>query len=270
MTMTRAISALFAVIGVVLIVTQGGYYGIVTAVTFVSLLALYEYSNLTLFGPRYKWARVAFIALGLSVFGISIKWENFLLHSFVISTLFMFSFFLVMARNRQIPLEELTSKAGLSVLGIIYAGVCPVYICHLASLGNLEWFIFAFFVVFAGDTSAYFVGRKFGKSTLFSRISPKKSIEGGIGSLFGSVLTGMLIQKFLIPSADLFLMLALSILTSVVAQLGDLCESMIKRTFHAKDSGTIMPGHGGLLDRLDGILFGAPLVYIYAKYVVLG
>jgi phosphatidate cytidylyltransferase len=64
-------------------------------------------------------------------------------------------------------------------------------------------------------------------------------------------------------------MLALSILTSVVAQTGDLCESMIKRSFHTKDSGSIMPGHGGMLDRLDGILFAAPFVYIFAKYLVI-
>jgi phosphatidate cytidylyltransferase len=269
-TQLRVASALIGFISIVLIVIYGGYVGIAVTSFFVSLLALREYSIITLPGPRYRLARKSFIALGLVAFTVSIYRNDWILHSFVLSTLALFINFLILARDETVPLEELVNKVGLCILGILYAGVCPVYICLLAKLsGHLEWFIFALLVVFAGDTMAYFVGRKFGRTRLFGRVSPKKSVEGAIGALFSTVIVGLLIRQFLLPEVDLFLMLALSILTSVVAQIGDLCESMIKRSFHTKDSGTLMPGHGGILDRLDGVLFAAPLVYVFVKYVIL-
>lgn len=269
-TRVRVISALVAATSLFAIIKYSGYIGIAITSFFISLLALMEYGRMTMVGPRYKVARQYFVVLGLLAFVASIERNDWILHSFVLSALLIFVLFLLIARDVTAPLEELVNKAGLCLLGILYAGVCPVYIALLAKLsGRLEWFIFTFFVIFTGDTVAYFVGRKYGKSTLFTRISPNKSIEGAIGSLFGSVIVGLSIRAFLLPQTDIFLMLALCVLTSVVAQLGDLCESLIKRSFHTKDSGNIMPGHGGLLDRVDGILFGAPLVYIYAKYVVL-
>jgi phosphatidate cytidylyltransferase len=203
-------------------------------------------------------------------FSISTLRNDLILHSFVLSTLIIFILFLYMARDESVPLEELVNKAGLCLLGILYAGVCPVYLSLLAKLSDhLEWFAFTFFVVFSGDTAAYFIGRRFGKTRLFLRISPGKSVEGAIGALFASVGVGMAMRVFFLPQTDLFLMLILCILTSAVAQVGDLAESMIKRSFDTKDSGSIMPGHGGLLDRIDGILFGAPLVYTFVKFVVL-
>jgi phosphatidate cytidylyltransferase len=269
-TRIRVSSAFIAVISVILIVRFGGYAGIAVTCFFVSLVALIEFGRMTLEGDRYKIARRYFIGLGLIAFTISIYRNDLLLHAFVLSTLFIFIMFLLMARNDSIPLEELVNKAGLSLLGILYAGVCPVYISLLTRLSDrLEWFIFTLVVVFAGDTTAYFVGRRFGKSRLFTRISPKKSLEGAIGSLFASVISGLIVRNFLLPNTDMFYMLLLCIFTSVVAQLGDLSESLIKRSFATKDSGTLMPGHGGILDRLDGVLFGAPLVFIFAKYVVL-
>jgi len=269
-TRIRAASAFIALLSLVLIVTFSGYVGIAVTSFFICLLALREYANMALVGERYRLTRKYFIALGLIAFTISIYRNDWLLHSFVLSTLAIFIIFLLLARDNSVPLEQLVNKAGLCLLGILYAGVCPVYISLLAKLSDhLEWFIFTLLVVFSGDTTAYFVGRKFGKSKLFTRISPNKSVEGAIGSLFASVIVGLLVRHFLLPDTEMFLIFALSILTSIVAQTGDLCESMIKRSFHTKDSGNIMPGHGGMLDRLDGVLFGAPLVYIYVKYLVL-
>ena len=269
-TRLRVASAFVAILSLIAIVRFGGYVGISITVFFVSFIALSEYGRMTMAGPRYVVARRYFTGLGLIAYAISIYRNEWLLHSFVLSTLFIFMIFLLLAREDSAPLEELVNKAGLCLLGILYAGVCPVYITLLTRLSDhLEWFIFTLVVVFSGDTCAYFVGRKFGRSRLFTRISPNKTIEGAIGSLFASVVTGLILRKLLFPETDVFLITSLCILTSVVAQMGDLCESMVKRAFHSKDSGAIMPGHGGILDRLDGVLFGAPLVYIYAKYVVI-
>jgi phosphatidate cytidylyltransferase len=269
LTKIRALSALVAAISVVVIIFYSGYAGIAITTFFISLRLLYEYSRMTMSGAHYRPARIYFILLGLTAFTLSILKNDFLLHSFILSTLLLFIQFLLLAKKEELSLEELVNKIGLCTLGILYAGVCPVYISLTARLSDkLEWFAFALLAVFAGDTAAYFVGIKFGKTRLFSRISPNKSIEGAIASLFATVLVGFGIRAFLLPQVDLFLMLALCICTSIVAQTGDLCESMIKRSFNAKDSGQIMPGHGGLLDRLDGVLFAAPVVYIFVKYLV--
>lgn len=269
MTKIRILSALVAVLSVVAIIFYGGYSGIAIATFFISVRVLYEYARLILKGDHYKSVRMYFILLGVAAFTLSILKNDFLLHSFVLSILLLFIQFLLMAKNEELTLDELVSKTGLCALGILYAGVCPVYISLTAKLSNnLEWFIFTLLAVFAGDTAAYFVGRKFGNTKLFSRISPNKSVEGAIASLVATVLVGFVIQHFWLPQVNLFLMFILCTLTSIAAQLGDLCESMIKRSFNAKDSGHIMPGHGGMLDRLDGVLFAAPVVYIFVVYVV--
>jgi phosphatidate cytidylyltransferase len=269
-TKTRVASAFVAVVGLVLIIKYGGYVGLAVTSFFISLVALNEFGRMVLSDERYKAARHYFMGLGLIAFTISVYRNDWLLHSFVLSTLFLFVIFLLMAKDESVPLEELVNKAGLCLLGIVYAGVCPVYLTLLTRLSDhLEWFIFTLVVVFAGDTTAYFVGTKFGRTRLFTRISPKKSVEGAIGSLFASVAAGLIIRALLLPYADIFLILVLSVFTSVFAQLGDLSESMVKRSFHTKDSGHLMPGHGGILDRLDGVLFAAPLVYVFAKYFIL-
>ena len=269
-TKVRVISALVAATSLFTIIKYSGYVGIAITSFFVSWMALVEYGRMTMSGARFKVARQYFVILGLVAFAMGIFRNDWILDSIVISTLLLFVLFLLIAKDESIGLEDLVNKAGLCVMGILYAGVCPVYISLLARLSiHAEWFFYTFFVVFTGDTVAYFVGTKWGRTRLFTRISPGKSVEGAIGSLFGSVLVGLVVRQIALPNTDLFLMLMLSILTSVVAQLGDLCESLIKRSFHTKDSGTIMPGHGGLLDRLDGILFAAPIVFIFTKYVIL-
>lgn len=269
MTGVRVVSALIAFLLACSIVYVWGYKGIVITCLFVSLRSLYEYSRMAMPGPKYQITRMYFIFLGLIAYVFGLLKPDLIMHSFALTTLLLFLAFLLMARDSSLSLEELVSKTGLSVLGILYAGVCPVYIGLLAKLSEgYQWFIFTLLVVFAGDTAAYFVGTRYGKNRLFPRISPNKSVEGAAASIVGSMAMGLLIRHYLINDAEIFSVASLCVLTSIVAQLGDLSESMIKRSFHAKDSGQIMPGHGGLLDRLDGVLFGAPMVYIFVKFLI--
>ncbi|MCC6276861.1 MAG: phosphatidate cytidylyltransferase [Oligoflexia bacterium] len=270
MIKTRVLSAIIAVIIGILLINFGNFAMLALAAFLLSFLALREFGRLTLQGERYRDIRKYFLALGLVCFTVSIVYHNWILHSFIMSTLLVFVLFLLLARDSHYSLEEAVNKAGLSVLGILYAGVCPVYLCLLAGLQPAnKWLVLTLFIVFTGDTVAYLVGTRYGKTKLFPRISPKKSVEGSIGSLFASVLVAMIFRHFWLPEVDQLMMLLLSVVTSVVAQLGDLSESLIKRAFHVKDSGSIMPGHGGLLDRFDGVLFGAPIVYVFAKFLVM-
>ncbi len=134
---------------------------------------------------------------------------------------------------------------------------------------NPKIIISIFILIWTNDTFAYIVGKSIGRHKLIERISPKKTIEGFVGGVVFSVIAGILISKFYIqakPSHQSFSILIWTIsavIISIFSTLGDLIESKFKRIAGVKDSGTIMPGHGGILDRLDSIIFVAPFVYLF-------
>jgi phosphatidate cytidylyltransferase len=117
------------------------------------------------------------------------------------------------------------------------------------------------------DTGAYFAGRAFGRTKLYEAVSPKKTREGFVGGLLGAVLGALLAHFWYLPSIQLEHAIPLSLVCACFGQLGDLVESLLKRSTDIKDSGHILPGHGGLLDRIDGVLFVAPVVYLYALWL---
>jgi len=146
------------------------------------------------------------------------------------------------------------------ILGVIY--VFGAWRCAAdLRLVNPHWLLFAMALSWAGDTAALYVGRPFGKHKMAPRVSPAKSWEGAAGSLAGSMLFGGVYAHFLIPQAPLWEALSLAAAGNIAGQLGDLCESALKRGAGVKDSGTLLPGHGGWLDRIDSSLFSVPAVY---------
>ncbi len=155
---------------------------------------------------------------------------------------------------------------GWICLGFIYVALLMGHLVPLRVLDDgRQWIFLTLVVVMCCDTSAYVVGSRVGKHKLYPLISPNKSIEGAIGGVFGAVL-GALISKLVFFSAIGFWpVVAVGLLLGVMGQIGDLFESMLKRACEVKDSGSIIPGHGGMLDRLDSLLFAFPLVYYVAR-----
>jgi len=127
---------------------------------------------------------------------------------------------------------------------------------------NPKIIISIFILIWTNDTFAYIVGKSIGKNKLLEKISPKKTIEGFLGGIFFSVIASYLISKFY-TEGSLFIWIIIAIIVSVLGTLGDLIESKFKRIAGVKDSGSLMPGHGGILDRLDSIIFVAPFVYLF-------
>ncbi len=150
--------------------------------------------------------------------------------------------------------------AGAFTLGIIYIFGAWKCAAGLRAI-NPHWLLFAMLLSWAGDIAALYIGRPFGKHKMAPRVSPAKSWEGAAGSVAGGMLVGGVYAHYLIPQAPLAEALALAAAGNIAGQLGDLCESALKRGAGVKDSGTLLPGHGGWLDRIDSSLFSVPTVY---------
>jgi len=172
---------------------------------------------------------------------------------------------LVLAMREEDLAKSLT-RAALLLTGIVY-----VFGCWRCAIGlhdqNPHWLMYALLLNWAGDSGAYFVGRAFGRHKLASRVSPKKSWEGAVASVATSVLIAGAYLLRTVPGVPVVAAVALTAVANVAGQLGDLAESAIKRGAGVKDSGTMLPGHGGFLDRVDSTLFALPMVYAYVKLV---
>ncbi len=154
-----------------------------------------------------------------------------------------------------------------TIAGILYIGWL---LSHMVALRGLEdgrnWVFFVLFVTWLSDTTAFFAGRRLGRHKLAPNISPGKTWEGAIGGIGGAIAMSVLFftpTPFQLPLAY-WQVMPLSIGVSVLGQAGDVVESLLKRNMGAKDSGTLMPGHGGILDRMDSMIFAGVLVYYYA------
>ena len=158
-------------------------------------------------------------------------------------------------------------RVGLAVLGAAYPGVLMSALVRLRQAPEgIAWLILALVVTWLNDTGAYFAGRAWGRRKLYPRISPSKTWEGAAGGLVASVGGGLGVKAIFGPSAlPWWGAAAVGLGAGVVGPLGDLCESLLKRAYGAKDSSRLLPGHGGLLDRIDSLLFTAPFVLFCAR-----
>jgi phosphatidate cytidylyltransferase len=157
-------------------------------------------------------------------------------------------------------------RVGLAVLGAAYPGVLLAALLPLRQMARGEWWILlTLAVTWLNDSFAYFTGRAFGRHKLYERISPSKTWEGAFGGAVGSIIAAVVVQRIWIPELPTWGAALIGAGSAVVGPIGDLSESMLKRAYGAKDSGRLLPGHGGLLDRIDSLLFNAPFVLLCAR-----
>ncbi len=157
-------------------------------------------------------------------------------------------------------LSSAMASAAATVLGAAYifgAWRCAIDLRAI----NPNWIFYAVAINWAGDVAALYVGKLLGKHKLAPRVSPAKTWEGTFGSIAAAIVFGLAFRRWLLPNAPLWQIIALSVVANIAGQLGDLTESALKRGAGVKDSGTLLPGHGGWLDRLDSSLFTLPVVY---------
>lgn len=170
------------------------------------------------------------------------------------------------------PLEDSLPSSAIAVLATTYVGMLGGSLIRLRNDFPEGWKLvfFLLLVVWLGDSGAYYVGKKFGRHKLSPRISPKKTVEGLAGGITASIIAAIVIHFTFFPNFPLLHAIIAGTILSFSGVIGDLAESMWKRSAAVKDSGTLIPGHGGFLDRFDSILFTAPILYCYWTLIVHG
>lgn len=230
------------------------------------VIGLVEFYWITLRGDPV-WMRLAGVAAGLAI-SLAMVWCP---RPDAVTALLIVSMLLVTLLHliRFGDLPTAAARAGLTLFGIIYIAMLltPLALIKRFPDGS-DWIFLVLTVTWLSDTGAYFSGRALGRHKLYPAISPGKSVEGAFGGLASSVGAAVLARLWYMPQLGWLDGLLIATVGGALGQAGDLVESMVKRGHGVKDSGWIIPGHGGLLDRIDALLFCVPYVYLYATYVM--
>lgn len=287
--MKRVLTAAALVPVVLLVVFKAPWPLFVLAISAVVILTLREYLNVTeAYGIKpFRW--MAYIVAMLVVLAFTIYNFPWFVPWFLRGVLSWFSLWYLLPVIFGVPvvfrkeMRMAVPAAAMSVFGVIYIAASLSLLIRLRHLPQAEYLIvFILFSVWGGDIAAYYVGKNIGRHKLATVVSPNKSWEGAIASVVASVGIALLVFHFRDSINALFThepdapvlqpdrlwsaeIVLLGVITNVAAQFGDLFESALKRGAGVKDSGTLLPGHGGLLDRIDALLFAVPVVWYYAE-----
>ncbi len=239
---------------------------------FVGLTGLFIFCSLVVFGACVEFSSLT-KARGMErIFFILLMFAFFLVSSFhsesilVLSVFFLFiiSYFVFLSES---DIKTRLGQLGWWTLGLLYCGALPAIVMLGIQKFGHPYFLSLLLISFSSDTFAYLGGRYLGRKHFAPLISPKKTIEGSlIGLLAGTVVGSVYLLRFSDTGSSLILVVMVSLTSSFASQVGDLFESMMKRHHGMKDSGIIMPGHGGVLDRIDSVLFAAPVIYVWMLF----
>ncbi len=237
----------------------------ITLIMLVTGVGLFEYFNLipdSASAGLGTVSRVFFACMGAALPVFSYYWAL----SGMVGWLYITLAALMLFTMGSLPhYERALSMVAGGVLGFFFVAfsmslTIPVILMKPYGHGLILWLAF---VVWGGDTGAFYLGSRFGKHKLYPRVSPKKSVEGILGGMLSALLIGVIANLFIRTGLEALEALILPPLLVLLGQLGDFCESMLKRGAGVKDSGKLLAGHGGILDRIDSFLFAIPFFYLY-------
>ena len=295
--MKRVVTAVILIPIVLIAALRAPVPVLAVLVAAVAILTLREYFDLTAHyniqpfrQPLYVITVLAFVAIAVQTGSTYLVATVQMLFGIAAGVVAAGLFFLALGMRRE-SLATAFPASAAAALGIAYIVAPLAMLVQLRQQGSGAFLIlYLLIVVWTGDTVAYYTGRALGRHKMAPRISPGKTWEGAVGSIVGAVIAGTLVfayspqissaligagllqrdQAYMPPElAPLWHSAALSAGINVAAQIGDLAESLIKRGAGVKDSGSLLPGHGGMLDRIDALLFAAPVLWYYAAWRVM-
>jgi phosphatidate cytidylyltransferase len=245
----------------------GGVYGAYFVCLVLSLFMMYEFATISLTLPDHvekRWALMVLTWIAIWLAALTTGMELFI---FAFCFIALNAYYMLTAGRHEGPAFATHYKEQMgSVFGLFYVVFLPLFLPLIGGLTDgVKWEILFLIIVFAGDTGAYFGGRKWGKRKLYPKLSPKKTVEGAVTGLAAGLILTILYKLVLLRDMTWTGAIVTPLLVGATAQAGDLCESYLKRAFDRKDSGTILPGHGGFLDRFDGVVFSLPIMYACIK-----
>ncbi|MEN2766415.1 phosphatidate cytidylyltransferase [Ornithinibacillus xuwenensis] len=264
----RILTAIIALILFVPVVIYGNwpFEIIIYLLATIGLVELLKMHNV----PWYSFAGILSIALlWLILYPATEELLSFTLPTNTAENILLFVLILL-AYTVLLKNKFTFDDVGVILLAVLYVGMGFFYFLETRNMsdGNgLAQIFFALLVIWATDTGAYFSGRAIGKHKLWPEISPNKTVEGAIGGILLASIVGVVFHSIYPFPYGVFSVIMISILVSVFGQIGDLVESAFKRHYHVKDSGKILPGHGGILDRFDSAIFVFPVLHFILQFV---
>ena len=271
MHLKRILSALVAIPCLYILILKGGAFWFTVLICIAGLIALSEYYRITFNTQKHSVSGpipvIGYISSLAIILFSYFKPGQFEIIAGVIALNFLLAGIIALFQFKNEPkIVEVVTK---QVTGIVYVAVLISTLVLLR--GNTEsgisWIFFTLAMVALCDTGAYYAGTYLGKHKLCPSVSPGKTIEGFVGGMVFVLIAGLLAKHWFLPSFEWGYTVLFLILISVVGPCGDLFESVLKRTGGIKDSGSIIPGHGGVLDRIDALLFVAPVAYFFQTYI---
>jgi len=273
----RLLSAIVFLPILVLVAWTGGIVFLVLGMAIVGLGVREFYTLLEAKGLSPHW-KSGMLAVLLLPVGVLLRFRTHRIEEWHVGGFFTILVGAVLlAELRRGAGKQAVANSAATLLGFLYIGWLGTHLVALRELPHaigrpyaegFTYVMLAFTLTWACDTGAYFVGRFFGRTKLMPDVSPGKSLEGGIAGLVAAILAGIGAHFWFAPYLTLLDAVVLGALVGVFGQLGDLVESLLKRDAETKDSSRLIPGHGGVLDRFDSLLFTAPIVYYYLLFQV--
>lgn len=257
---------LLAVIGIPVVyfcLRQGGIL-LLVALDVIIFFCLFEFIGLL----RGKGFRPSFV---LTVLGaLAVSWDvHFARGGDIPLILFGTLVCVLLSGLARRERSQFFIDASLTLFGVFFVGFCVSCVLLIRQLpAGADLAVLVFLLIWICDTAAYFVGVSLGKHNLWPRISPKKTVEGTAAGLIGAWAAALAAKLIFLPGLSVLNCIALGAIAGILGQAGDLVESAFKRGMEVKNSSKILPGHGGFLDRFDSLLFTAPSIYYYMKFVV--
>ena len=259
----RVITAVFGVSALLALILFGGKYGVSFLAAVLSIGMMYEFVDICYTLPdrvlkQRMMMGIAWLVAFVNFWVPRSEYELLIMVFLGLSVYFLYT----VERHPDDTLATHYRELMYSIFGVVYLVFLPLYFPLIRDSANgIHWIVLFFLINWFADTGAYFAGKRFGKHKLYPLISPKKTMEGALGGLLMAALIAVVYKLLAFHSMSYVSAILVAVFVGIASQLGDLCESFLKRANNKKDSGALLPGHGGLLDRFDGVVFSLPVMY---------